>query len=346
VSGGERVLVTGATGFLGRQVVEALLRAGSHPIVLVRDERAWSRDGDAPSSAVTVITGSPLDPPSKSDPRLTGLRAIVHTAAVVKHSRTVPDDLYPLNVDGTASMVRLAGELKARMIFVSTSGTVGCFHDPRGQADEDAPYATALVGRWPYYASKIKAEQKAREIASKTSVDLVVVRPPVLLGPGDSRFRSTKHVLSVMKQHVPLVPGGGMHFTDVRDVADALARLVAMPTTRPVYHLPGTATTLAEFFQMVHEVSGAPLPTRTMPDWALRSATRTVNRIAGGLGLRVPSWIPDPVVAEMASVHWGLSTLWSHKQLGYAPRAPRQTLVDTVAYLRAHHPDLAQPRAA
>jgi dihydroflavonol-4-reductase len=345
VSGGERVLVTGATGFLGRHVVESLLRAGCHPVVLVRDERAWAHPRTEVSSAVTVITGSPLDPPDARDPRLDGLRAVVHAAAVVKHSRTVPEDLFPLNVDGTANMVRLARELRARMIFVSTSGTVGCFRDPRGTADEDAPYASELVGRWPYYQSKIRAEEVARDIARKTPVDLVIVRPPVMLGPGDTRFRSTKHVLSVMEQHVPLVPTGGMHFTDVRDVADALARLVAMPTARPIYHLPGTATSLAEFFQMVAEVSGAPVPTRTMPDWALRSATRTVSRIAGGLGLKVPSWVPDPVVAEMASVHWGLSTLWS-EQLGYIPRAPRQTLVDTVQFIRAHHPSFAESRAA
>lgn len=67
----------------------------------------------------------------------------------------------------------------------------------------------------------------------------------------------------------------------------------------------------------------------------MRSVAAVGRLLGGRLG-----GLPDPVVLEMATCHWGLSTLWSHKELDYRPRAPRQTLVDTVHFIRAECPEL------
>ena len=96
----------------------------------------------------------------------------------------------------------------------------------------------------PYYASKIEAERCARALATRIGVELSIVRPPVLLGPGDHRRRSTSYVQKMLDRKIPLVPPGGMHFTDVRDVASALLELAECARPRDVYHLPGTATKL------------------------------------------------------------------------------------------------------
>jgi dihydroflavonol-4-reductase len=332
-----QVLVTGATGFLGGHVFTALEEAGIPATALVRSLDADTRFPGDPH----VVKGSPLAPPSAAAPGVAGVKTILHTAAVVKHSRNIPDDLYPLNVQGTLNMVKLAAELKARLIFVSTSGTVGCFRFEDVVADEHAPYAEELAGRWPYYNSKIRAEREARKLAQKLGVDLVVVRPPVMLGPGDHRFRSSTHVLGMMQGHVPVMPRGGMHFTDVRDVANALVRLVGLPKARPTYHLPGNAMSLSSFFHMVREVTGAEVPKITVPPWLLENVVGTARGAFRALGVTPMSWIPDPVITEMAGCYWGLSTLWTHDELGYRARAPRQTLVDTADWLGRNHPSLA-----
>lgn len=331
------LLLTGATGFLGNHLLVQLEKRGIRASALVRSPEGASRLPGKP----TVVRGSPLSLPASSKPGVVGIKTIIHTAAVVKHSQNVPKDLYPLNVDGTLHMVRLAAELKARLIFVSSSGTVGCFHHDDIEADEHAPYAEALAGRWPYYASKIKAEREARRLASKLGVELVIVRPPVLLGPGDHRFRSSTHVLGMMRGHVPLIPRGGMHFADVRDVAAAIVRLIDVEQPREIYHLPGTALSLRAFFQMVSEVTGVLPPRYTMPPPLLEGVSRTAHSVLSALQLTPPKWIPDPVIAEMAGCYWGLSTLWSHDELGYRSRLPRQTLVDTADWLLKNHPTLA-----
>ncbi|MET0405221.1 MAG: NAD-dependent epimerase/dehydratase family protein [Cystobacter sp.] len=335
-----RVLLTGASGFLGRHLLGVLRAQGEPAAVLVRDAQAWARqEWVSEAGPVSVVEGSPLSTESwLKAPALGGVKTLFHLAAAVSHSRPSSDETSDFNVESTLQLVRVAKEWGARLVFVSSSGTVGCFRHPRITADEHSPFAEALAGRWPYYASKIRAEREARRLAVKLGVELVILRPPVLLGPGDHRLRSSKHVMRVLEGRVPAIPEGGMHFTDVRDVAAALARLVTVERPRAVYHLPGTSTSLAEFYRMVGEVSGVGVSERRLPAWAVNGVARLARRIT-------PRWLPDPVLLEMSTCHWGLSTLWSDVELGYKVRAPRQTLVETVAWLRDHHPALKDARA-
>jgi dihydroflavonol-4-reductase len=333
-----KVLVTGATGYLGRHLLRALRSKGASSAVLVRkasgwEAQPWKREvGD-----VAVVEGHPLDVESwKKHPALGGVRTIFHTAGMVSHSRSAPEEMLKFNVEGTLAMVRLAHSLRARLVFVSSSGTVGCFRFKDMSADEDSPYAEPTVSAWPYYVSKIRAERDARRLAEHLGVELVIVRPPVLLGPDDHRHRSTAYVRKVLDNKIPAVPRGGMNFTDVRDVSNALARLVDLERPRLVYHTPGHNMSLREFFDAVIEVSGAKPIRRPMPPWAALGLAKVA-----GLSDRRPSWIPDPVVLEMSGYYWGITSLHAH-ELGYAPRTARQTLSDTVAWLRsvpapAHH---------
>lgn len=336
------VLVTGATGFLGRHVLEALLQhePGTRALALVRRKADWLRQdwaGGLPN--VTPLEGSVTGPESWTrDRRLEGLRGIYHLAAVVKHSRRDTAELYETNVEGTLRMVRLAAQHKCRLVFVSTSGTVGCFRSPDRTADEDAPYCDTTVAGWPYYDSKVKAERKARALASELGVDLVILRPPILLGPGDHRFRSTGNILKYLTGRLPFLLDGGMAFTDIRDVAPAVLAAMHHPSARPVYHLPGTACTVEQFFELCRQVSGVVPPHRKLPykaAWGLASAA---EQLAHQLGQHSP--LPDPVVVEMAACYWGLTTRYAGPELGFSPRPARQTLADTIAWLRLHHPAL------
>ena len=296
---------------------------------MVRRPQEWLRtEWREEAGDVAVVPGTPLELSSfERAPELAGTTTIIHAAGIVKHSRSGPEEMNALNVGGTLNMVRAAAKLKARLIFISTSGTVGCFRFPDVRADEQAPYVEETSGRWPYYASKIRAEKEARKLADKFGVELVIARPPVLLGPGDHRLRSTKHVTRVLDRAIPFIPRGGMHFTDVRDFSAAMVQIVKIDAPKPTYHFPGHESSLKDFFAMVSEVSGVPVTSRQAPTWLLKGISK-VSALAPKL--------PDPVYLEMAMCHWGLSSLWSEKDLGYTPRAPRQTLSDTVRWVREH----------
>lgn len=332
-------LVTGGTGFLGRHVLFALRRL--HPdarlLVLVRDAAAWhAQEWAAELGPVELVEGA-LSPTDgwRADPRLAGVRGIFHLAAVVNHSRSALDETFRTNVTGTTAMVELAAHLRCRLLFVSTSGVVSCSRTPGNGALEDGELRDGVVGAWPYYASKIAAERESRALAARLGVDLVIVRPPVLLGPGDHRFRSTVNVLRVLRGRVPAVPRGGMHFADVRDAAEAIVRAMLLPQPRPIYHLVGTVSSLDEFFSRVAGAAGLRRTWRVLPSWLMLAAARLNRRLGSPLHV-----LPDPVLLDMAGHHWDHRSRYAEPELGYASRAPEETLRDTVDWLREHHPDL------
>ena len=105
-------------------------------------------------------------------------------------------------------------------MLASTSGTHRRLaHRARG--DRGGPAPIEVVGRWPYYLSKIYEERLVLEFAAKHRLPLVVLNPSLLLGPGDERLSSTWTVMKFLQRDLPAMPGGGISFVDVRDAADA-----------------------------------------------------------------------------------------------------------------------------
>jgi len=342
----QRILITGATGFLGRHLQEQWTeRDRADVVALVRDPDAWQAYGWTDDiSTAEIIEGALADVPSLIERDAFGdLDVIYHLAGVVRHSRTHPQQQFRVNVDGTLEMVRLAAHTDARLVFVSTSGTVGCFPRSDMWADEHAPYCQETVANWPYYTSKIAAERQARQLADRRDVDLVVVRPPMLWGPRDHRFRSTGLLRSLLRETLPAVPNGKVDFADVRDVASLLVTLARVSRPRSVYHAPGTACRTDTLFEMVKEISDVDPPRTDVPTpllWGLCEA----NRRWGDVLPLLPD-VPDPVYIEMAAHFWESRSVYAHDELGYEARSPRQTLVDTFHWLRTVCPELDPPWA-
>ncbi len=339
-------LVTGATGFLGRHLLTALHAASEsyQAVALVRDGDIWnSYDWTRSLHQVETLRGSVTETASWTfDERLNGLSGIFHLAAVVRHSRVDTAELYRTNVDGTLNMVRLAADHNCRMIFVSTVGTVACFRSQDSKADENAPFCESEVSSWPYYHSKIQAERRAMQLADELGVQLVIIRPPALLGPGDHRFRSTSNILRFLQGKLPFLIRGGIHFADIRDAAKALLRaMILTEVPQPVYHLTGTACSIEKFFKIVEEASGVRSPRWILPFRPAWLAAAVLHRLGILLSGSPFQTLPDPVVIEMASRYWDANSLFAESQLGYASRDAHRTIADTVDWLRNNHESLS-----
>jgi len=291
-------------------------------------------DWTAELEDIDVLEGSITEPEAwMTSPLVERLSGIVHLAALVRHSRRGAAEVYRTNVEGTVALMRLAAARRCRMVLASTSGTVGCFREPDRSASDDAAYCDDEISNWPYYHSKLLAERRARSLAEELDVDLVILRPPVVLGPGDHKFRSTAHLVRFLEGRLPFLIRGGMHFADVRDVASAFERAAERPEVRRLYNLPGMACDITEFFALAEELSGVPAPNRVVSyraAWWLATLLRP-------LGV-----LPDPVVIEIASHYWNTTSRYAAADLGYVSRDPRVTLTDTIGWLRANHPRLAR----
>ncbi|MEB3298354.1 MAG: NAD-dependent epimerase/dehydratase family protein [Candidatus Sericytochromatia bacterium] len=318
--------VTGGSGFLGRYVLPCL--AERHPVV------ALARNPDeAPRiPGVHWVAGDLRRPETwLTEARALPLAGVLHMGAQVAHTRQNGMAAAEEQPRAMETIVALASEQRARLVFVSSSGTVGCSRREEDAPDEGAPEAWRLVARWPYYRGKILAERAALAAASRDQLPVVVLRPPMLLGPGDTLGRSTSTLRRYLGGRLPFLVRGGIHVADVRDVAAATVAACLRPEARGLYHLPGHAEGLAAFLQRCERLCGVPAPRRHVPFGVAWLAAHGAGLVAKRF--RAHPWLPDPVVIEMGRHYWGLSSIRSEDGLGYRPRPVDETLRDTLSWL-------------
>lgn len=337
-------LITGATGFLGRHLLARLLpearRTNARVYALCRSRAGWAREGWTEAFPdVAVVEGDVADVAAwQQHFEHVPLRGIFHAAAVVHHGRRQPPQNERINVDGARDVAAFGAQRGARTVFVSSSGVVGCSPRATDAPREGAPYCEATVSGWPYYTQKIAAERAARAVAPHAR-QLVVLRPPVLLGPGDHRFRSTGHVVRLLRGRLPFVLPGGFHFVDVRDVADAAVRAMHLEDPAPLYHLPGHADDLRTFFTHLARLAGVRPPRGVLPLPVARALARLDGAVHQWSGRGIQRLFVDEVVVEMGAVHWGLGSDAAPRDLAFVPRPADETLRETVAWIRAHRDD-------
>jgi len=190
------ILVTGATGFLGRALVERLAKDGYAVRAAVRIDRGGWPDGVRP-----VVVGD-LSGSTDWSAALAGVDGVVHCAArahVLKESAADPlAEFRRVNTDGAVALGRQAAKAGVRrLIFISSIGVNG--GETRGRpfaaADEPAPHS-------PYAVSKLEAEQGLAVVAAATGLEVVVIRPPLVTGPDPNGNLAT--LRSAIRRGLPL----------------------------------------------------------------------------------------------------------------------------------------------
>jgi dihydroflavonol-4-reductase len=309
-----RYLVTGATGFLGGHLARSL-EAEGHEVV-----RYSRSDGGDVLDAARVRAAA------------AGCAGAFHCAGKVSRRREDAEELYRVHVDGTKAVLdacEAAGV--ARVVVASSSGTVAVSESADHVADERDPAPIGLIGRWPYYRAKLFAERVALERAGR--LEVVCVNPSLLLGPGDVNGSSTEDVRLFLESAVPAVPAGGLSFVDARDAAEAMR--LAMDRGRPGerYLVGACNLTVREFFARLARVSGVRAPWLPMPRSRelARAGAAWVDRTASRVGFKTSI---DPVSVEMGQCFWYLDSTKAQRELGWTPRDPSATLLDTVDDLR------------
>ena len=271
------------------------------------------------------------------NPRLVRVDGIVHLAGVVAHTQDqlVVDAMRRTNVDGTMHMMRLAKRYGCPILIASTSGVVACSATPT-IPPHDAPYCTKDIENFPYYQTKVEAEQQAISFANEHGVQLIVLRFPMLIGPGEKHpLRSLRVINSLRRGSYPLLLNGGVSLVDVRDVAKQIVHCVQgwvdgnLIKAGVVSHLTvvGANTTLKD------------LATRMAAYYDIPSGDAYWS-VPTTIALRIADWLEwaginfgahvTPMNLRMGSLFW-----WCESQnSNFSPRDLNETLRDTIEYLQ------------
>jgi dihydroflavonol-4-reductase len=314
-----RVLVTGATGLVGKWVARELAARGHAVRALVRPA---SDPAPLAGLAVEIVRGDVLDAASVRA-ALAGADAVVHVAGIPRIGADA-QDLAEVNVAGTEIVLGAAREAGvARAIHTSSISAAGGTRRP-GALAEDAPGNAESLGI-AYFLSKLRGERIALAEGAR-GLPVVVLRPGVVLGPGDTHRSSASLVVAIAKGRLPAVLAGGTSFCDVRDVAAGFAAALERGRPGEVYALGGHNLSLAEFAARAAAMAGVRAPVRVPYPvaWALAAAAEA----AAALRRRPPPTNRD--LARAGSLYTFVSSAKAERELGYRVRPLDEMIRDTL----------------
>ena len=319
-----RILVTGASGFIGRLAAAAAAERGYEVVALVRDSQAYR----LPDHPVIVAEGDARDPAAVRS-ALEGCAAVLHIAGMYSFDPANAALMREVNVGGTRNVLRQG--LDAGVERIVYTGTVGgaAFFDDRLPTEADLAGPGEMHG--PYKRSKFEAERVVRRMAAQ-GAPIVTVCPTAPIGPGDEKPTPTgKIVLDFLRRRLPAYVDTGLNFVHARDVAEG--HLLALERGAPgARYLLGNSDgnlTLAEAFQMLSAVSGVPAPRVRVPYAAALAASRASAAVAAAL--RRPPPIP-PEAARMASKRMWVDPSRSVRELGLPQTPVRQAFEEAVEW--------------
>lgn len=253
-------LVTGATGFVGANIVRALLDAGEAVRVLVRGESSTRNIDGLP---VDVAYGDLRDVASLRA-ALDGCHTLYHAAAHYSLWTPRVDEVYAINVDGTVNLLQAALACGVdRVVYTSSVATLAASEDGT-PVDETHPLALeAAVGH--YKRSKILAEQQTMRLCEQ-GLPLVIVHPSAPVGPWDVKPTPTgKIVVDFLRGKIPAYLDTGLNLIDVRDVAQGHVLAARLGKIGERYILGHCNLSLRAILEQLAEVSGRRAPRIRMP---------------------------------------------------------------------------------
>lgn len=268
-----RVLVTGATGFIGSHVAAALVRRGDQVRVLRRKE---SRTIALDELDVEHRYGDVLDREAVTA-AVHGCDLVFHVAAVASYWRARREDVYRVNVQGTRVVLDacLAAGVD-RMVHTSSVAALGIPRDEK-PADETQEL-DRNAERWPYAHSKHLAEQEVRAAVAQ-GLSAVIVNPAVVIGPGDHNLISGSMIVEMAKRPLPAAPPGGASMADIDAVVQGHLAAAERGRTGERYILGGENLTYREITAIIAQIVGRPAPRWTIPAWVLPPAATALDII-------------------------------------------------------------------
>ena len=323
-----KVLVTGATGFIGGNLARELWRRGDDVRALVRPD---SNRLTIEDTGIVPVEGDILDRHSV-DRAVQGCEGVVQVAAAYTFWSRDPAGVSRTNVAGTMNVLEAARQAGvSRTVYTSTVGTVGLPKD--GLGDEDT-YLDPKSLHGHYKKSKYRAEQEALAFAA-AGMPLVVVNPTAPVGPWDVKPTPTgKMILDFLRRKVPAYLKTGMNLVDVADVVEGHILALEKGKSGERYILGNRNVSLKEIFDILSSLTGLSAPRIRAPYWLVVGIGYADRFLEGTLLRREPAIPVEGILASKTPAY--VSCEKAVRELGQPQHPIEDALKQAVDWFTDH----------
>jgi len=322
-----QVLVTGATGFTGGHLARTLAARGDTVRALVRDT---GRARDLRDAGIELVPGDLRDA-AALETAVRGVRVVYNIAAIYRQAGVSTDTYRAVNATAVRRVVEAAARAGVRrVVHCSTVGVHGDVAHP--PADEDAPLNPGDM----YQETKLEGERLARQAGERLDIDVTIVRPTGIYGPGDRRL--LKLFRGVARGFFPILGRGEIyyHLTYIDDLVEGFRRCAESPAAagRTYILAGGEVTTLNELVSRIARVAGVHPPRLHLPVWPFWMAGAVCEAVCVPLGLEPPLH-RRRVDFYTKSRAFDISR--ARREIGYAPQVGLdEGIARTLAWYRQH----------
>lgn len=311
-----QVAVTGASGHVGSALVRALLSEG-HSVTALYQADTRAIEG-LPVSRERVR----IEDRAAVSRAVKGAEVVFHAAARISLTSREDPESARVNVEGTANVVDACREHGVRrLVHFSTIHAL----DPRGELLEEGK-------GFAYERSKVLAERRVLG-SVEAGLDAVVVSPCAVIGPFDFKPSYMAQVLQLQRRGLLLATvSGGQSWVDVRDVALAAVAAASRGVRGRRYVISGTWMTMRDLAIQTSQLGDLPAPRFVIPKRLASAVAPAAESLA--TRLRLPPLLTRPSMDALEDAPRPIGGA-AERDLGHRPRPLRETLADTLAWLRA-----------
>jgi dihydroflavonol-4-reductase len=322
----QNILVTGATGFIGKHLIKALLADGHKVSALVRNLDSSS---DLKNMGAQLLKGDVTDSLSLLN-AIENKDLVYHLAGKIAYKSSERAEMERVNVKGTQKVVDACVTHKTpKLVYMSSVVAIGASFD--GEVlNEESKYNLEHLNLG-YFQTKHDAEEIVKTAHSHNGLNVFILNPSTVYGAGDATKGSRSVQRKVASGKFPFYTPGGVNVVHIDDVLYCLRNVHQKGRAGERYIVAGENISIKNLFQIIADVAGVKAPKIYLPSPVLHAMGWLGDTVLEPMGIKGP--LSSETAWTSSMYHW-FSSEKAQKELGLKPTPARTAIAESVQWMK------------